>query len=444
MVSTSGDDTSSDSHIRGELGSADPFRRAKATLQLGRHADPAALDQLLALLDDPHWPVVKAALKALRRYRDPRIVPAVQAILRRENYFSWVYSRGIAIAGVATRALRSQGEEGFQALLTLLREAKDEEVRGTIIIRQLKVLRDTRAIEPLIAALRDDDEDVRVAAIFALGDLKDPRAVEPLLAVLHDTSSEVRRRAIDVLASIDDDRAFDAVERFVRESGEGEEGDKATSALLMPLALYHKERALPLLRELVLGNTSHSHKYLSAIYALIWLGAPSVSVLLEVGRDPRPERRHTAIEWLKSAYRHSHDPRIVDFLAEIVQENHTSDGGAVRMRYHAALALAECGDPRAIRPLLEILQNAASNHLMRDAAVRQLGKLGDERTLAALAAIYEESKAWEDELEDDERPGRRSDFYGFQDALLIAISKIRARLDAAGFGEDPSSSSAAT
>ena len=83
MVSTSGDDTSSDSHIRGELGSAIDF----------------------------------AALKALRRYRYLRIVPAVQAILRRENYFSWVYSRGIAIAGVATRALRSQGEEGFQALL---------------------------------------------------------------------------------------------------------------------------------------------------------------------------------------------------------------------------------------------------------------------------------------------------------------------------------------
>ncbi len=131
MDSTSGNDTPGDMQVSDELSGIDLFQRAKAALRLGRHANPQALDQLLALLADPDWPVVEAALKALKRYRDPRIVAAAQAILRRENYFSWTYSRGIAIAHAATRALRSQGEEGFQALLTLLREAKDEEVRGT-------------------------------------------------------------------------------------------------------------------------------------------------------------------------------------------------------------------------------------------------------------------------------------------------------------------------
>ena len=43
-------------------------------------------------------------------------------------------------------------------------------------------IEDERVVEPLIAALRDDDEDVRVAVIFALGDLKYAEAVEPLLA----------------------------------------------------------------------------------------------------------------------------------------------------------------------------------------------------------------------------------------------------------------------
>jgi HEAT repeat protein len=624
MHSHSGDDSSEDSHTSAELGRADPFRRAKATLRLGRYADPQALDQLLALLDDREWRVVEAALTALRRYHDPRIVPAVQAVAGRKDSFPG-FTRAIAISHATARALRSQGEAGFQALLTLLRECQDDEIWGQAIERQLAVLRDPRAIEPLIASfdspvyevaysasralrhfgadaippliealsiteqsayyhlsmalrwigapavpalldalrhaedenirsgaadvldrvdseevrealhaalddedadvrrtamwslgelgdprvlnlllveqpsqklgslepartianigsvalpsliaalddqerpayqrvnaaralglikderaveplvavLRDDDEGVRVAAIFALGDLKDLKAVEPLLAVLHDTSSGVREHAVNALASIEDDRASDAVVRFVREAREDEQS--ATSALLT-LALQNGERALPLLRELVLDNTSYSHKYLAATSALVWLGAPGVSVLLEMAHDPRPERRHTAIERLKLAYRHAPDPRIVDFLFETIQESSTS-GVAVHMPYQAALALAECGDPRAVGPLLEILQNVARHHMMRSSIVWSLGKLGDERTLEALTAIYEETKTWADEAEDGERAGRGQDFYGFQDALLIAMSKIHARLDAAGVGENSSDASAAT
>jgi HEAT repeat protein len=629
MVSTSGDDSSGDSPTRAELGSADPFRRARATLRLGRHADPQALDQLLALLDDPDWPVVKAALKALRRYRDPRIVPAVQAILGRENYYSWVYSRGIAIAGVATRALRSQGEEGFQALLTLLHEAKDEEVRGTIIIRQLAVLRDPRAIEPLIecfsspvyevanaasrsmrhfgtdaippliaalsitdqspyfhvvwalrwigapavpalldalrhaedgnirsgaadvldrvdseevrealhaalddedagvrrmamwslgefgdprvldlllaeqpnprpgssepastiarigraavppliaaledhtrpayqrvnaaralaliedecavepliAALHDDDEDVRAAAIVALDDSKDTREVEPLLDALRDASPEVRRRAINELASIDDDRAFDAVGRYVRESEEGEEGYKSVSGIIRTLALHHGKRALPLLREMALENDRW--KFLSAIGPLGLLGAPAVPVLLEIARDPRPERRLHVITWLKSAYRHAPDPRIVEFLFETIQENPLTEitdqtRYQMALRFEATRALAECGDPRAVGPLLEILQNPSSSPSMRQSTVRPLGELGDARALEALMAAYEASMAGNDGIDVSEHPTQR---YSFQDALLWAMSKIHSRLDAAGADADSPGPSAAT
>ena len=43
-------------------------------------------------------------------------------------------------------------------------------------------LGDKRAVEPLIAALQDDVENVRQAAAEALGQLGDERAVEPLIA----------------------------------------------------------------------------------------------------------------------------------------------------------------------------------------------------------------------------------------------------------------------
>ena len=616
MTSPSGDDNSGDPHTSDELASADPFRRVEATLRLGSDATPQALDQLLALLADPEWPVVEAALKALRRYRDPRIVAAALAILR-EDYYSWIYSRGIAIARVATRALRSQGEEGFQALITLLSEFKDDEVRGQAVERQLAVLRDPRAIgpliacfnspvyevanraaakmrhfgpaaippliaamsttdesvyyhvawalrwigapavaalldalrhspdeniragaanvldrvdseeirealyaalddgdddvrdaamwslgrlgdprvldqllveqpsrgpgslqpastlaeigspvvlpliaaledrvrpayqrvnaaralgkiedertvEPLIVALRDDDEEVRLAAVSALGDLKYVTSVEsslaaltvePLLAASHDPSPEVRRGAISELAAIDDERTFDAVVRYVRESGEGEEGYKSTSGLLHTLALHHGERALPLLREMALG--SDRWRWLMAIHGLSQLGAPGVSALLEIGQDPQPQRLHLVITWLKHAYHRSPDPRIVEFLFAITQERGNTAPGAAFMRFEAARALADCGDSRAVAPLVEILQNPAIPLTIRDSAVGPLGELGDERVLAALVATYEASMAEEDGSDADERPRWR---YMFQDALLRAMAKIRARL----------------
>ena len=74
------------------------------------------------------------------------------------------------------------------------------------------------------------------------------------------------------------------------------------------------------------------------------------------------------------------------------------------MRYHATLALAECGDPRAVGPLLEILQNPTSYPSMRHSTVWPLGELGDERVLEALTAVYEESMAGEDGTDVGEQP----------------------------------------
>ena len=260
-------------------------------------------------------------------------------------------------------------------------------------------------------------------------------AVEPLLAVSHDSSPAVRRWAISELASIDDDRAFDAVAHYVRESGEDEEGDKSASDVLWTLALHHGARALPLLREMALGDKRW--RWMRAIHALSRLGAPGVSVLLEVGREPPPERRHPVMQWLKLAYRHTPDPRIAEFFFETIQENPLAEVTEqtryqVALRFEATRALAECGDPRAVEPLLEILQNPTSYPSMRQSTVQPLGELGDERVLEALTAIYEENKAWEVEVGVGEQPGRRHNFQEFQDALVWAIAEIRERLDVAG------------
>lgn len=66
---------------------------------------------------------------------------------------------------------------------------KDDNARvRTRAAEALGQIKDTRAIEPLIAALKDENADVRREAAEALGRMKDTRAIEPLMAALEDLS----------------------------------------------------------------------------------------------------------------------------------------------------------------------------------------------------------------------------------------------------------------
>ena len=75
--------------------------------------------------------------------------------------------------------------------LVSLMGSRDAYVRWNTV-NVLGGLRDHRAVEPLIAALKDSNPDVRCMAASALGKLKDPRAVEPLKALLADPDNNVR------------------------------------------------------------------------------------------------------------------------------------------------------------------------------------------------------------------------------------------------------------
>jgi len=68
--------------------------------------------------------------------------------------------------------------------------------------RALGELEDPRAVEPLIAALKDESFSVRKAAAEALGKIGDTRAVEPLSAALKDKDSDVRKAAAEALVSL--------------------------------------------------------------------------------------------------------------------------------------------------------------------------------------------------------------------------------------------------
>jgi len=66
-------------------------------------------------------------------------------------------------------------------------------------------------VTSLIAALQDEDAEVRGQAAETLGRFRDARAVPALRGALKDKDKGVRRRAAKPLACVEDDRAADAL-----------------------------------------------------------------------------------------------------------------------------------------------------------------------------------------------------------------------------------------
>ena len=77
--------------------------------------------------------------------------------------------------------------------------SKDPQVRYTAA-EALGNIKDSRAVDPLIQALKDEDNSVRYWSTVALGKINDVRAAESLIQTSkEDTDNYVRNAAANVL-----------------------------------------------------------------------------------------------------------------------------------------------------------------------------------------------------------------------------------------------------
>ena len=109
-----------------------------------------------------------------------------------------------------------------ELIVVLQDQRKDPEVRKNAA-EALGKIKDPRAVEPLITALKDEYSGVRWHAAWSLGEIQDPRAVEPLIEALKDEDSGVRLSAAWSLEKI-------TKEHFGREVAKWEEWLKKQKA----------------------------------------------------------------------------------------------------------------------------------------------------------------------------------------------------------------------
>jgi len=128
----------------------------------------------------------KPDVDALRQQKD---IPALIHALRYNDF---------EIQTSAAQALGALGTEGINELILALKD-KNKDVRLGII-EALSVIRDQRAVPPLIELLNDKSNEVRWETAIALGEIGGPEVTSPLKNALRDPDKYVRYGAASALS----------------------------------------------------------------------------------------------------------------------------------------------------------------------------------------------------------------------------------------------------
>jgi HEAT repeat protein len=349
--------------------------RAEAVQAIAAIDDPQVPDILRSALEDANEKVRRTAVEELGERRDPSVIEQLLDLP--------VPAMG---QDSPVHILAGFGPEIATLLLDVLQDRErspQARARAASVLARVEIY---EAVEPLISALRDDNEQVQRAAVAALGQLGDTQAIEQLLEALATGTPDVRAPAMGALSRFHDSRAFDAIAGVARNP---REDSRRRSVAIMMLLHYYKDWALPPLRQLALAAHSDPREnwgaYAAAhlaLYALSSFGHAGIQVVVEAARSSEtPLCLHALRQLQQSDIPLDHDA--VEQVATLLSDPRTP------VRYQAAIVLGEHGDPRAIEPLIEALRHPDVRG--KQEAVRALDKVGDERAVLALEhALAEE------------------------------------------------------
>lgn len=165
--------------------------------------------------------------------------------------------------------VRSRNSAEFRKLQDQLIDT-DPAVRKGVVMELIQY--GEAAIDPLIALLMDEDNDVRIHAATALGWVGGKDAVQPLLVALQDTNTYVRRYSARALCWVVDDSA---IEGLIQALADPDSYVRQYSA--RALGWSQDRRAIrPLVELLMVEEVNDVREY--AFTALADLGEPHVRI----------------------------------------------------------------------------------------------------------------------------------------------------------------------
>jgi HEAT repeat protein len=323
------------------LGDPEAKVRSAAATALGQLGQKQSLDPLMGLLTDQDENVRQGAITALGRLGDSRAVEPLIAILINPKQ---------KLSGYAATALGKLGDaRAIEPLRKILFMEYDRHAAthldnlddGWRCDDAAAALGRLDAIEPLLVALEDPRNPVRIAAAkaFAFDTTPDPRAVAPLIARLPDR--DAGEYAAKALGKLGDPRA---VEPLIARLGVLFRDPRAAISALAKLG---DARAIEPLTKMLwdeAGAGYFSAARIEAAYALVKLRAiEPLAVALGKG-SCRDLHVDIALALCKTDDLRAMEP-LVRFL------NNTSDADARRLPT-VVNALRQFGDHQAVGPLV--------------------------------------------------------------------------------------------
>jgi HEAT repeat protein len=299
------------------------------------------------------------AIASLRPVEEPTIRRLVELLTDNATYEEsdwnghvWTFTS----AECAESALVEIGEPAVARMVPLARHSDAMVRRSAAVV--LGRSHDPRAVEPLLAAFRDRDVEVRRTAVLWAGN-SDPRFFDAYVRALEDRDSRVRLEAGRKIGVFQDAGAIDVLLRNLAGRDVGMQVDAA-------LSLNHRKD--PRVAPALLAALRDPSEYVQA-YAALALGELKDPVAVEplltrIREMPETSTRIAFIDALGKIG----DARAYETLISCLQ------GANFVTRKQAVEALRGLGDPRAadsIRPLLNDPQPA-----VRDSAQKALAALG--------------------------------------------------------------------
>jgi len=240
----------------------------------------------------------------------------------------------------------------------------------------VKKLKASRNVQGLIFALQHKDPTVQYDAAEALGEIGDDRAVEPLLAALkNDETGGVRWKAAEALSKL----GTPAVAGLT--SALQHDDDDVRWKAAIALGEIGDPRAITALINVLSDNDRFVKS--RAAYALSMIGEPAVDPLINALREGDGNLRWGAAIALGKIQ----SSRAIDPLIRALADKYEN------VRAESASALAAIGKP-ALGPLLQVLK--FSDGAVRLEIVTALGELHDTGAIQPLIQLL-------DTADEDER-----------------------------------------
>lgn len=217
------------------LQQSDADLRVYAAQTLGQRNDPRAIPALIEALKDPDKNVRYHAIEALGLMKTKEAINPLLEIAQSQDFFlafpalDALMHMGDASVAIqlmplvektlnwrvrreAVDNLAMQNDPNItQDLLRLLREQhRNPDILNSVL--QVLVLSNIDPIPSLIECLKSADPDLRIYTALALGERHDSRAIPALIEVLNDPNPNVRYHTIEALGQL---QAMEAVEKLV-------------------------------------------------------------------------------------------------------------------------------------------------------------------------------------------------------------------------------------